>query len=34
VWSNTGFAKGEVGERVAAELNRQGIQAFAPNRGA
>jgi myxalamid-type polyketide synthase MxaE and MxaD len=34
VWSNTGFARGEVGERVAAELGRQGIQPFAPDRGA
>jgi acyl transferase domain-containing protein/acyl carrier protein len=33
VWANTGFARGEVGERVAAELGRQGIQPFAPDRG-
>lgn len=34
VWSGTGFAKGEAGERVTAELGRQGIAAFAPDIGA
>jgi myxalamid-type polyketide synthase MxaE and MxaD len=33
VWTNTGFAKGEAGARVAAELGRQGIRGFPPERG-
>ncbi len=33
VWTDTGFAKGEAGERVATELGRQGIRGFSPGRG-
>jgi acyl transferase domain-containing protein/acyl carrier protein len=33
VWQETGFARGEAGERVARELGRQGIHGFSPERG-
>jgi acyl transferase domain-containing protein len=33
VWSETGFASGEAGERVAAVLGRQGIRPFTPEAG-
>jgi acyl transferase domain-containing protein/acyl carrier protein len=33
VWSETGFARGAAGERVASELGRQGIRGFTPERG-
>jgi myxalamid-type polyketide synthase MxaE and MxaD len=34
VWRDTGLVKGEAGERNVAEMARQGIQSFAPERGA
>lgn len=34
VWANTGLVRGGAGERNVAEMARQGIRAFAPERGA
>ncbi|MEO8804875.1 MAG: type I polyketide synthase [Burkholderiaceae bacterium] len=34
VWAETGLVQGEAGERNVAEMARQGIHAFAPERGA
>lgn len=33
VWTNTGLVRGEAGERNVAEMARQGIGAFSPERG-
>ena len=33
VWDNTGMVKGEAGERNVAELARQGVHTFSPERG-
>jgi myxalamid-type polyketide synthase MxaE and MxaD len=33
VWSDTGFARGAAGARVAGELGRQGIRGFTPEQG-